>query len=153
MKPTKMLMAAPLFFKILIFVMSMVLAIRSFEQSLQNPSFEFLVCICCLLQELLFIYLLCLFATNLTIKSTEMANTIYNTRWHALPLTQQKMITSIIRQGQIPFKLTGYIFSASLETFMKVRIESNVFFNNMNYSHCLIVDEIFNLILCYSAGA
>lgn len=57
---------------------------------------------------------------HITIKLTDTANIIYNTRWYALPVQQQKMIVSIIRQGQIRNKLSGYIFSTSLETLMNV---------------------------------
>lgn len=117
MNSTKTLLSGPQF---LVFVMYVVLAIRSVEQSLQSISFEFVVCIYCLLLQLLLTYLSCHFATNITIKLTDPANIIYNTRWYALPVQQQKMIVSIICQGQIRNKLSGYIFSTSLETLMNV---------------------------------
>lgn len=120
MKCTEMLMSAPQFFQFIIFVMFTVLAIGSFEQSIQNMTPEFVSSIHNLVQELVAIFFLCLFATNLTFKSTKMAKSIYNIRWYALRLRQQIMIAIIVRQGQVPFQLHGYIFNSSLETFVKV---------------------------------
>lgn len=120
MNSLKVLMSGPHFFQFLIFVMYTVLSIRSIEQSLKHFSFEFVSCLYDLLLQLVFIYSSCYFASNLTIKLADTANIIYNTHWYVLPLRQEKMIVAIIRQGQIQEELSGYIFSTSLETFIKV---------------------------------
>ena len=118
----KNLMSGPQFIQFLEFVVYMALSIRFVEQSLQNVSFDFVVSVLNVVFEFVLIYSSCHFSTNITIKLTNTANIIYNTRWYDLPLRQQKMIVAIIRQGQIPNELSGYIFSISLETFMKVTI-------------------------------
>lgn len=122
MSSTKELLSGMLFFQFFIFVMCSVLAIGSMEQSLHDFSYEFLGCSYLLILELTLIYPLCHFATNLTNESTDIADKTYNTLWYLLPLEQQKMISPIIRQGQIPFVLDGFkIFSCSMETFSKVK--------------------------------
>lgn len=122
MKSTKKILSGPQFFQFSFFVVFIVLAIRSVEKSLENPGLEFVVCLNCILSQLLFVYVECHFVTNITIKSLNIPNTIYNIRWYELPLEQQKLILPIIRQGQIPFSLDGYeFFSCSLETFAQVR--------------------------------
>lgn len=121
MKSTKDFMSAPQFFQFIIFVAYTVLAIRSSEESLQNLTLESVACFFCLFWELILIYALCHFATNITKGSLEMASVAYNIRWYGLSMTQQKMILPIIRQGQIHFTLDGYIFSSSVETFASVR--------------------------------
>lgn len=131
MDSMKTLMATPNFFVFLIFVICTVLAIGSFEKSLQNMTLEFVVCMLLLLHELVLIYLLCHFATNLSFKSAEMANIIYYTRWYSLPVKHQKMIALVILQGQVPFEMDGYIFYTSLETFMKVSNQNAKYFQNI----------------------
>lgn len=121
MNSTKKLLSGPQFFQFLMFVLYIVLAIRSVEKSLQNIGTEFIVCLDCIAAQLVFLYVECHFATNLSVKSSGLATHIYNTKWYDYPLKQQKMIQPIIRQGQIPFTLDGYkFFSCSIETFAHV---------------------------------
>lgn len=129
MKSTKKLLSGPQFFQFLMFVLYVVLSIRSVEKSLDNFGVEFVVCIDCILAQLVFLYVECHFATKISTKSAELAGIIYNTRWYDLPLKQQKMIPPIVRQGQIPFTLDGYkFFSCSMETFAHVRSQI-IYFN------------------------
>lgn len=121
MKSTKNLMSGPQFFQFIIFVAYNVLAIRSSEEALQNLTLESVACFYCLFWETILVYALCHFATKITTELFKMANVAYTMCWYSLPLAQQKMIIPIIRQGQIHFDLNGYIFSSSVETFVKVK--------------------------------
>lgn len=133
MNSLKIIMSGPHFFQFLSFVMYMVMSIRSIEQSFQYVSFEFVVCTYVLFYQLLLVYSSCYYATNLTIKLNDTVNIIYNTRWYILPLRQENMIIAIIRQGHIRKELSGYIFSTSLETFMKVSDTSECSSKILNY--------------------
>lgn len=111
----------PLFNNILICVLITVLAIFSLEE--------------CVAVQIILIYALCHFGTNLTFEVDGMSKTIYNSRWYCLPCEQQKMFILIVKQGQIAFFLDGFIFKCSLETFTTV---SDTIFIAVNGFHSVL---------------
>ncbi|KAG5323693.1 OR94B protein, partial [Pseudoatta argentina] len=67
------------------------------------------------------IYLYCWFGNEVTLKSTEIGNAVYEMDWPMLPVDLMKTLLIIITQSVKPIKITsGYIITLSNESFMKV---------------------------------
>ncbi|XP_025262357.1 putative odorant receptor 71a [Camponotus floridanus] len=68
------------------------------------------------------IYLYCWFGNEVTLKSTEVGNAIYEMDWPMLPVDLIKTLLLIIIRSKKPIKITsGYIVTLSNESFMKVK--------------------------------
>lgn len=121
MTKIKKLFTGIIFFQFSVFVVCTVLGIGSFENSVKSLSLESVCCFNEFLMQFVSVYALCICATKLTTKSTEMGDKIYYSAWYSLSLKQQKMIVPMIQQGQNEFFLDGFnIFPCSMETFLKV---------------------------------
>lgn len=121
-KSIKRLLSGALFFHFLSFVLVIILAMHSIEESLsQFDIFTFIS------YEVIFIeigtcYVICYFATMFTIKSQQIAEIAYDISWYKLSTKHRKIIVAIVHQGQTPYTLDGLgIFTCSLETFGAVR--------------------------------
>ncbi|KYQ49775.1 Putative odorant receptor 67a, partial [Trachymyrmex zeteki] len=67
------------------------------------------------------IYLYCWFGNEVTLKSTEIGNAVYEMDWSMLPVDLMKTLLIIITRSMKPIKITsGYIITLSNESFMKV---------------------------------
>ncbi|KYN16654.1 Putative odorant receptor 94b [Trachymyrmex cornetzi] len=67
------------------------------------------------------IYLYCWFGNEVTLKSTEIGNAVYEMDWSMLPVDLMKTLLIIITRSVKPIKITsGYIITLSNESFMKL---------------------------------
>lgn len=91
------------------------------EKGFTDFKFESFVCFDEILLQIGVCYSICHVGTHLTIKLQEIANAAYNIEWFSFPVNQQKLIASIMQQGQVPFMLNGLgFFRCLLETFSGV---------------------------------
>ncbi|XP_018351976.1 PREDICTED: odorant receptor Or2-like [Trachymyrmex septentrionalis] len=72
----------------------------------------------CMLMQ---IYLYCWFGNEVTLKSTEIGNAIYEMEWPMLPVDLMKILLLIITRSKRPIKITsGYMITLSNDSFMKI---------------------------------
>ncbi|XP_012060575.1 PREDICTED: odorant receptor Or2-like [Atta cephalotes] len=72
----------------------------------------------CMLMQ---IYLYCWFGNEVTLKSTEIGNVIYEMEWPMLPVDLMKILLLIITRSKRPIKITsGYMITLSNDSFMKI---------------------------------
>ncbi|KAG5331208.1 OR94B protein, partial [Acromyrmex charruanus] len=72
----------------------------------------------CMLMQ---IYLYCWFGNEVTLKSTEIGNAIYEMEWPMLPVDLMKILLLIITRSKRPIKITsGYMITLCNDSFMKV---------------------------------
>lgn len=70
-------------------------------------------------------FVLCYYADKLTQEASEVANTMYNTAWHEMPIPQQKMLLLPIYRSQKLIQLTGFgIYTYSLQNFGRIVLRS-----------------------------
>lgn len=68
-------------------------------------------------------YVYCRFSENITSKSLEIGDIVYNSLWYKMPLKEQKLIILMIQRSQKEFRLSGLgLVDCSLATFLAVRI-------------------------------
>lgn len=78
--------------------------------------------------QCMFCYVLCLLATNITLKTTEFACIAYDSMWYKLPVTEQRFVALMIQMGLIKINLTGYdMVLCNLPTFKEVSLYSESF--------------------------
>lgn len=88
-------------------------------QTLNHFDFSILLNLDSLFTQLLFNYISCFYATNVTVKSFSAAEIAYNIHWYKFPVKNQLFIMQMIRRAQKPFYLKGYnIVECSLTTFL-----------------------------------
>lgn len=76
-----------------------------------------------LVTQILFNYISCSYANNITIQSFTAAEITYCSSWYLFrPIKLQKLITPMIQRAQKPFYLKGYnIVDCSMTTFLTVK--------------------------------
>ncbi|XP_070161895.1 odorant receptor 67a-like [Polyergus mexicanus] len=104
-------------------ISSTVLCLSIYKMSTKSLlSFEFAWSLTYLGSMLMQIYLYCWFSNEVTLKSTEVGNAIYEMDWTILPVDLMKIVLLIITRSKKPIKITsGYIVTLSNESFMKVK--------------------------------
>lgn len=85
--------------------------------------FDILLNLNSLITQIIFNYISCSFANNLTIKSMSAANIAFDLPWYEYPVSKQYFIMRLIQRAQKPFYLKGYnIVECSLATNLNVNI-------------------------------
>ncbi|XP_050451475.1 odorant receptor 67a-like [Cataglyphis hispanica] len=104
-------------------ISSTVLCLSIYKMSTKSLlSFEFAWSLSYLGCMLMQIYLYCWFGNEVTLKSIEVGNAIYEMDWPILPVDLMKTLLLIIIRSKKPIKITsGYIVTLSNESFMKVK--------------------------------
>lgn len=109
------LLSVPLFFQLLMFTIFIAFTLLSFDQGIQDLSFEIVLSINCMSCQTLFNYVVLNHAHNLSLHSSTTANIGNVSRWYTPNIKQQKLILIIIQRSQVPFFLYGYnIFHCSM---------------------------------------
>lgn len=68
-------------------------------------------------------YMLCYYATTLTINVVSIGDRIYDLQWYNLARNEQFIVHMLIRRSQKPFELKGLgVFVCALQTFLLVAI-------------------------------
>ncbi|KAF3054259.1 Odorant receptor 047 [Nylanderia fulva] len=103
-------------------ISSTVLCLSIYKMSKKSLlSFEFAWSLSYLGCMLMQIYLYCWFGNEVTLKSTEIGNAVYEMDWPMLPVDLMKTLLLIITRSKKPIKITsGYIITLSNESFMKI---------------------------------
>lgn len=125
----KELLSGTLFFLLVLFAGFVAFTLLSLSQGVQDLSFEIVLSINCMFNQILFNYIFSSYGHRLSICSLGVADVVYFSQWHQLPLIQQNLILMIIRRAQQTFYLDGYrFFNCSMETFQKVncKISTNL---------------------------
>lgn len=92
------------------------------EQTFKEFNFNILLNLNSLATQILFNYISCYHANNLTLKSWSTSDIAYNTLWYTFPVDSQRSIMQMIQRSQKPFYLKGFgIVDCSLATFLNVR--------------------------------
>lgn len=117
------LLSGPLFFLYLDFVIFIAFGLLSLDQGVQDLSFEIVLSMDCLLTQILLTFIFSSYADNLTLCSSNVANSAYGSLWYKLPLSQRSLNLMIIRRSQRTFYLNGFkMFFCSMQTFQEVKI-------------------------------
>lgn len=73
--------------------------------------------------QILFNYISCYYANNVTMKSFAAAEIAYDMEWYKLPVQNRLFVQRMIQRAQKPFYLKGYdIVDCSLSTFLNVSL-------------------------------
>ncbi|KAL6436729.1 hypothetical protein ACFW04_004867 [Cataglyphis niger] len=117
-------------------ISSTVLCLSIYKMSTKSLlSFEFAWSLSYLGCMLMQIYLYCWFGNEVTLKSIEVGNAIYEMDWSILPVDLMKTLLLIIIRSKKPIKITsGYIVTLSNESFMKIMRISYSAFNVLKSS-------------------
>lgn len=130
MNNVQQMMAAPLFFQLLVFTVFIAFSLLSLDQGLHDLSFEIVQSLNCLLVQIYLNFTFCSYADNMSRRTSGVADIVYNSIWYKLPATDRKLLTLIIMRAQVPFYLNGFhLFNCSLNSFQKVNEKPmNLFF-------------------------
>ncbi|XP_072746701.1 putative odorant receptor 92a [Anoplolepis gracilipes] len=103
-------------------ISSTVLCLSIYKMSKKSLlSFEFAWSLSYLGCMLMQIYLYCWFGNEVTLKSTEVGNAVYEMDWSTLSVDLMKTLLLIITRSKKPIIITsGYIVTLSNESFMKI---------------------------------
>lgn len=92
-------------------------------QTFEHFNLHILLNLNSLFTQILFNYITCYNANNVTSKALSVAEITYNIHWYKLPVKKQRFVQMMIRRAQKPFYLKGYdIVECSLSTFLKVNL-------------------------------
>lgn len=92
-------------------------------QTLQHFDFGILINLNSMITQIIFNYISCSYANNVTMKSFAAADIVFSTPWYAFPVTRQLFVVQMIQRAQKPFYLKGYnIVECSLTTFFNVNL-------------------------------
>lgn len=117
----KELLSGTLFFLLVLFAGFVAFTLLSLSQGVQDLSFEIVLSINCMFNQILFNYIFSSYGHRLSLCSSGVANDAYFSQWHQLPVIQQNLILIIVRRAQQTFYLDGYrFFNCSMDTFQKV---------------------------------
>lgn len=99
------------------------LQIKSLFQTLKHFNFSILLNLNSLITQVIFNYISCSYANNVTVRSLSAAEIAYSMPWYGFPVSRQLFIKHMIRRAQKPFYLKGYdIVECSLTTFFNVNL-------------------------------
>lgn len=74
-----------------------------------------------LINQIVFNYVTCNYATNVTGKLSTVTDIVFDANWYEFPVVEQKLIPLVIHRTQKQIRLTGYnIITCSRETFVTV---------------------------------
>lgn len=74
-----------------------------------------------LLNQILFNFVTCNYATNVTQKIYSVSDLVYNVQWYRFPTNEQRLLILIIKRAQKIILLDGYgIITCSMITFLQV---------------------------------
>lgn len=118
------LMSGIIFNILLSCVLFLILVLLSVDQSnVTAIDFNLLLNLDCLLTYLIICYIYCHFSENMTTKSFEIGDIVYNSFWYKMSIKEQKIIILMIQQSQKEFRLSGLgLIDCSLATFLTVTI-------------------------------
>lgn len=92
------------------------------HKTIHNFTFNILLNLNSFFTQILFNYISCYYANDVTIKALSAAEVVYDIHWYKLPANKQLFIQLMIERAQKPFYLKGYdIVDCSLATFLNVR--------------------------------
>lgn len=99
------------------------ISLFAIDRSLQNINLNTLINIYCLLTSLVFNFFICSYSEDLTQRSFDVAEIIYDSNWYQLQYKQQKLLIMSIQRSRRIFRLKGFqIVDCSMEIFLKVRL-------------------------------
>lgn len=88
---------------------------------LKHFDFDILLNLNSLSTQIIFNFISCYYANNVTIKSFAAAEIAYGMNWYVFPVKRQFLIMQMVQRAQKPFYLKGYdIVDCSLTTFRNV---------------------------------
>lgn len=140
----KIIMSGPLFFQLLVYAVFIAVNLLQLDevllnsaqlvtfkklnsknclpfQTLQNFDFGILLNLNSLITQIIFNYISCSYANNVTVQSLSAADIAFSVPWYAFPMTRQHFIMQMIQRAQKPFYLKGYnIVECSLATYFNV---------------------------------
>lgn len=74
-----------------------------------------------LLNQILFNYVTCHYATNATQRVYSITDLVYASKWYMLPVNEQRLLILILNRAQKPPLLQGYgIITCSMASFLRV---------------------------------
>lgn len=95
----------------------------TFSQTFKQIDFNILLNLNSLFTQILFNYISCYYANNVTNNALSTAEIAYNIHWYKLPWRKQHFVKLMIARAQKPFFLKGYdIVDCSLSTFLNVNL-------------------------------
>lgn len=121
----KSIMGGALFYELAGCATYVAISLFAIDRSLQNINLNTLINIYCLLTSLVFNFFICSYSEDLTQRSLDVADIIYDSNWYRLQYKQQKLLIMSIQRSQRIFRLKGFqIVDCSMEIFLKVRLNS-----------------------------
>lgn len=136
------LTSGPIFFQLIVYTASIALNLLRFErvsfwtlweissiysafsnvvQTFNELNFSAIPNLNTLLIQILFNYVICSYASNVSAKLSSVSDIVYNSFWYKYPAELQKLLPLLTQRSQTPYIITGYgIINCSLDTFLLV---------------------------------
>lgn len=135
-KKIQIIMSGPLFCDLLGCVLFIAFSLFALDKSLDEINYNTIICIECLTTSILTTFILCSLSEQMTSQSYRMADTLFESKWYGLPVTEQKWLILLIQRSGKEFRLNGYkIIDCSLKTFVAVCLDIfflQIFTNYLN---------------------
>lgn len=135
-------MSGPLFYELSSIIIGTVCELLALDQIYQEKKIDSSAFVSAngLMIHVSTVYILCLYAEQLTTQTFELIKLFYcDLLWYNLSINQQKFMIFIICRSQKNFRMTGYgIYSCSMELFLTVRIIVYFVLTNNIHSNMLI---------------
>lgn len=95
--------------------------IYHFMQLIKNLSFGIMMSLNSLISQLVHNFVICYFANEVSVRSLDVADVVYDSMWYSLSIKNQKHLRTWIQRSQRSFFFDGFgIITCSMPTFLTV---------------------------------
>lgn len=166
--------SGPLFYQLLVYVVFLALNLLQFDrvtdcisliamagtdfiynfQTVSELNFSVILNLDALLNQIIFNYITCNYASNVTTKLSSVSDIISNSFWYLYPIDVQKLLPLAIHRSQLPFRLTGYgVITCSMATYLAVCISlksfKRIFVQEISFHNFSIYFQLFKSAMSY----